>query len=178
MARVIRVPAPWRPPPARAGRTGLAFHRLSRSVRQTAGLRIRPAADSERPGREAVARSETRARAVDDEQRRRRKVQVTQAVLAWVEREKPDFDPEGLEAQLEAALNTEALYEDFLTDDLDGQVAQVATAFGVAVPPRRAGRLARIGGSHGSGSQRTGSSADAGESPDGFDAALPYPPSR
>ena len=164
--------------PRERAELALAFHRLARSVRQTAALRIRPAADSERAGREAVARSETRAQAVDDEQRRRRKVQVTQAVLASGEREKADFDPDGLEAQLEAALNSEALYEDFLTEDLDGQVAQVATAFGIAVPPRRAGRLARIGGSHGPGSQGTGASTNAGESPDGFDAALPYPPSR
>lgn len=154
--------------PRERAELALAFHRLSRSVRQTAALRIKAVADRERAVREALAHDAARAAAADQERRRRRKVQVTQAVLAWAEREKPDFDLEDLETRLDAVLETEALYDDFLTDDLDGQVALLAAAFGIAVP---AGRPS----SEGLSSEAPDPPAASGH--DGFDAAPPYPPS-
>jgi hypothetical protein len=156
-------------PRARAD-LAVAFHRLSRSVRQTTALRVKLAAEAERAGREAAVH----AAGAERERRRRRGTQVVQAVLAWAEHETPDADFDELQERLETALETEALYEDFLTDDLDAQVARIARSFGIPVPAACGEAAPKP--------EAPSAAAQRGPAPIIFDAAPPatappYPPS-
>jgi hypothetical protein len=118
-------------PSERAG-MALAFHRLSRGVRQTAALRMRLARDAERAGREASAE------VVKLEARRAetRKGQVKAGVeaLIWNEAERLD-DPDELKDTLAELLDSEIQDpETFLAESLDAHIDRIAECLGLPSP--------------------------------------------
>ena len=115
------------------GRLALSFHRISRSVRQTAALRMKIARDAERSGHEATAQvvSLEKARTA------KRATQVTAAVqsLIWSETES-DEDEQHLRSELEDLLDIEAQDDEtFLSEPLDAQVHRLAHRIGLQGPP-------------------------------------------
>jgi hypothetical protein len=128
-------------PSERAG-MALAFHRLSRGVRQTAALRMRLARDAERAGREASAE------VVKLEARRAetRKGQLKAAVeaLIWNEAERLD-DPDELKDTLAELLDSEIQDpETFLAESLDAHIARIAGCMGLD-PPQPTSVILRSG---------------------------------
>ena len=111
-------------------RLALAFHRISRSVRQTAALRLRLYRDARSAAREAAAVIEAQAKArVED-----RKSRVGTAVkeLIWTEYEDADEAGER-EAEFERLLEDEALGEAFTTEPVAAQIARLARAVGLSI---------------------------------------------
>ena len=122
-------------PEARA-RLALAFHRLSRSVRQTAALRLKLAREAEGCRREDAAEVVR----LDKVRLARRKAQVKAAVesLIWTETEGEE-DDDGLKAELEDLLDIEVQDEEtFLNEPLEVQVARICEALGLPSPSRPA----------------------------------------
>jgi hypothetical protein len=114
-------------------RLGLAFHRISRGVRQTAALRMRLAHEAERAGRE------TAAEVIKLDQRRleKRKAHVKAAVegLIWTEAESPEA-AERLDSDFEDLLEIETQdAETFEAEPLDEQIQRLAWVIGLKVPP-------------------------------------------
>ena len=117
--------------PAVQARLAIAFHRLSRGVRQTAALRMKLAREAERAVRE------TTAEIISLEKRRleRRKGQVKAAIqsLIWTEAE-PDDSTFNLD--LEELLDIETQDpETFQAEDLEDQVQRFAIMLGLGSSP-------------------------------------------
>jgi hypothetical protein len=113
-------------------RLGLAFHRISRGVRQTAALRMRLVREAERSGRE------TAAEVIKLDQRRleKRKAHVKAAVegLIWTEAESPEA-AERLDGDFEDLLEIETQdAETFEAEPLDAQIERLARVIGVPSP--------------------------------------------
>jgi len=131
--------------PAERARLAISFHRLSRSVRQTAALRLRLAREAE-----ACAREDVKEAAVREAARRgHRKAQARAGVerLLWTEYEPDDDDAADILARLDKLLAAEAEFDDFLIEDLDEQVARLCEAVDYAPPD-----LTPAGGDPGEGS--------------------------
>jgi hypothetical protein len=160
-------------------RLGLAFHRISRGVRQTAALRMRLVREAERAGRE------TAAEVIKLDQRRleKRKAHVKAAVegLIWTEAESPEA-AERLDGDFEDLLEIETQdAETFEGEPLDEQIQRLAWVIGLgpktpptSVIPRAGGtpdpwdpsRVASSSpqlGSHASPSGRAGDDGGGGE---------------
>jgi hypothetical protein len=118
-------------------RLGIAFHRVSRGVRQTAALRMRLAREAERAGRE------TAAEVIKLDQRRleKRKAHVKAAVegLIWTEAESPEA-AERLDGDFEDLLEIETQdAETFEAEPLDEQIRRLAWVIGLSRPVHGAG---------------------------------------
>lgn len=118
--------------PQDRAKQALAFHRLSRSVRQTAALRMRIARDAEQSGREAW----TDGRARDKARRERHAVRAKADIerLVWTEYEHEDPDAEALLEHLDVILAAEAETEHFLIEDPQVQFARLCKAVGYEPP--------------------------------------------
>jgi hypothetical protein len=128
-------------PGERAG-MALAFHRLSRGVRQTAALRMRLARDAERAGRDATAHAEK----LETARAETRKGQLKAAVeaLIWNEAERLD-DPDELKDTLAELLDSEIQDpETFLAESLDAHIARIAGCMGLD-PPQPTSVILRSG---------------------------------
>jgi hypothetical protein len=115
----------------------LAFHRISRSVRQSLALEARLERD-----REAVARDA--AQAVHDERlarvaARHRQVQGAMDRLIWTEAEGDDDGVEILTEELSMRLDEAALAPDFLEIPLETLVARLSADMGLALEPQGQG---------------------------------------
>ena len=115
--------------PEAAADLALAFHRISRSVRQTLALEARLERDRTRHAREAQAESGRQAQARVS----RRKAQVRAAVerLIWTEAER-DEDAERLSDAFDDLLEAESLSDGFADEPLDAQVARLCAELGLA----------------------------------------------
>ncbi len=106
-----------------------ALHRAGRSLRQSVALEARLVRDAGRALREArdEALAETR-RKVD-----RRKAQVEAAVkrLIWTEREADEA--ERLESVLDELVGEDAVFDAFLSDPIELQIARLCEALGIQV---------------------------------------------
>lgn len=117
-------------------RLALTFHRLSRSVRQTAALRMRLVREAERAAREVAADQGEQEASRDAERTRKRRDQVTAAVqsLIWSEAESEAGEAD-LRSDLEELLDIESQdAETFLAEPLDAQVARLARRLGLKPP--------------------------------------------
>jgi hypothetical protein len=125
-------------------RLGLAFHRISRGVRQTAALRMRLVREAERAGRE------TAAEVIKLDQRRleKRKAHVKAAVegLIWTEAESPEA-AERLDGDFEDLLEIETQdAETFEAEPLDAQIARLAWVIGLGPKTPPTSVIPRAGG--------------------------------
>jgi hypothetical protein len=129
-----------------AERLALAFHRLSRSVRQTFALQAR----LERDARRDLVETERRAEAVRTERVKARRAQVDAHVsrLIWTEAERPEIGD--LLMELTRTLTEESLGEGFLDGPVEALIARIKARLGLAANdladdpgPRGAAREAR-----------------------------------
>lgn len=116
-------------PEARA-RLAVAFHRLSRGVRQTAALRAKLFHDRQRAAREAQVHADTRRNA----DIAARKSAISNSVERLIETGVEDED-EQLDAyeDLATRLETESLSDDFLDLPVPLQIARLCQALGLTV---------------------------------------------
>ena len=108
---------------------GLAFHRVSRSVRQSLALEARLArerAAGEREAGERAAREGVRRL-----MQRRAQVRAAVARAVWDEAEGED-EAEVLLSELDERLAEEALADDFTAEALDAHVARIRADLGLA----------------------------------------------
>lgn len=134
LARGVQAQALAAEDPATVADLSLAFHRISRSVRQTLALEAKLERDRNRQDRE------DRADAVREAERRvqHRKAQVRIAVERLVWNEAEDDEAERLLADLENLLDEEALSDSFTEAPLDAHIARICKELGLAAPPDRA----------------------------------------
>lgn len=114
--------------PAEMRDLALAFHRISRTVRQSLALEAKLARDGDRAAREARAEAERTGAA----QAERRVAQVRAAVSRGIRDAYYGFDAENLEGELTERLEAEALDDRFLDEDLDAQIARLCADLGLA----------------------------------------------
>ena len=112
-----------------AARLAMAFHHISRSVRQSLALQARLQRDRRRQASEDQA-----------EQRRpapvqARKLQVRAAVQRRVWTERPDWNLFSTRQKLDLILDAEAEDETFLDIPLETHIARIAKALGLKPPP-------------------------------------------
>jgi hypothetical protein len=117
-----------------AGRLGVAFHGVARSVRQTLALEARLERDCRRQDRE------DRERAHQEEEVRvaTRKAHVRRVVRRVIWDEAEDDEVQRLVADLEDRLDEEALSDSFTDEAVEAHVARVRKALGLSqpAPPR------------------------------------------
>jgi len=131
LARKLQAAAVAAQEPKVAAELGLAFHRISRSVRQSLALEARLERERERDAREAAraAAAEAQTPRPEPEVLRalaRRKAEVRDRVerLAWAEFDLEDAEDEALEF-LETQLDALARSETFLFDPIEHQVRRL-----------------------------------------------------
>jgi hypothetical protein len=144
--------------PEDRARLATAFHRLSRGVRQTAGLQARLAAGAVRALRETREASD-RARAACVEHRKDElRAEINRRL--WSEAE-PD---ELIEDRLEVILEAEAFAPDFPGRPLETLMARIAAEMGVDLPSPPAGEGGPRSGSD-EGSKNTATSSPGAAPP-------------
>jgi phosphate-selective porin len=129
LARDLHACALAEPDPKTKAETALAFHRVSRSVRQSMALEARLKRDlarQDREGRaEAVQATETRVRT------RRAQVGAAMERLIWTEAEN-DEEAERLVDELGEHLDEAALHPDFADDPVEVHVARLRADLGLS----------------------------------------------
>ena len=129
LARDLHACALAEPDPRTKAETALAFHRVSRSVRQSMALEARLKRDRMRDDREARAEAVQAAEALV----RTRKAQVRAAVerLIWTEAEN-DEEAERLIDQLGEHLDEAALHQGFADDPVEVHIARLRAELGLS----------------------------------------------
>lgn len=129
LARDLHACALAEPDPRTKAETALAFHRVSRSVRQSMALEARLKRDLMRDDREARAEAVQAAEALV----RTRKAQVRAAVerLIWTEAEN-DEEAERLIDQLGEHLDEAALHQGFADDPVEVHIARLRAELGLS----------------------------------------------
>lgn len=124
--------------PDERARLALSFQRLSRSVRQTAALRTKLAAEAGRAerseGAEVIQLQKVRV------ERRKDEVRAAVRRLIWTEAE-GEAMAEDLKGDLEDLLEGEGLSEAFASEALETQVQRILDMLGI-VPPGQGGEQA------------------------------------
>jgi regulator of protease activity HflC (stomatin/prohibitin superfamily) len=120
--------------PEEAERLALAFHRLSRSVRQTIALQAR----LERDARRDVVEAQRHAQEVRVERVKARRAQVDAQVsrLIWTEAERSETS--SLLLELGRALAEESLSDTFLDGPVDVLIERIKADLGLAANDARA----------------------------------------
>jgi len=113
-----------------AARLAMAFHHISRSVRQSLALQARLQRDRRRQAGEAEDQAERRAAAPVQA----RKAQVRAAVQRLVWTERPDWNLFSTRQKLDLILDAEAEDDGFLEIPLEAHIARIASA--LKLPPR------------------------------------------
>ena len=115
---------------AEACELGLAFHRISRSLRQTLALEARLERDQRRQDHE------DRAETARQDQARvyRRRTQVRLAVERVIWNEAEGEEAERLFDDLDDVLEEEVLADGFADSPLDAHIARLCAEFGLAAP--------------------------------------------
>ncbi|MDB5441932.1 MAG: hypothetical protein JWP73_308 [Phenylobacterium sp.] len=109
----------------------LAFHRASRSVRQTLALEARLQRDAQRQALED--RAEVRQDAERRVAKRRARVRAAMERLIWTEHE--DAEAEVLVDDLEMLLDEDELSDGFTADPVEAHIARICEALGLKDPP-------------------------------------------
>ncbi|MFC3068573.1 flotillin family protein [Phenylobacterium soli] len=117
--------------PETRAKLATAFHRISRSVRQTAALKLR----LEREAKRAVREDQAAVRADRERQVDLRKTRIKARVeqLIWTEYEGEDADRR--ESILEDLLDADALEDDFLDLSPEAEIARLCMDLGLPNPP-------------------------------------------
>ncbi|RAK53653.1 hypothetical protein DJ017_03475 [Phenylobacterium soli] len=117
--------------PETRAKLAAAFHRISRSVRQTAALKLR----LEREAKRAVREDQAAVRADRERQVDLRKTRIKARVeqLIWTEYEGEDADRR--ESILEDLLDADALEDDFLDLSPEAEIARLCMDLGLPSPP-------------------------------------------
>ncbi|MFC3068785.1 flotillin family protein [Phenylobacterium soli] len=117
--------------PETRAKLATAFHRISRSVRQTAALKLR----LEREAKRAVREDQAAVRADRERQVDLRKTRIKARVekLIWTEYEGEDADRR--ESILEDLLDADALEDDFLDLSPEAEIARLCMDLGLPSPP-------------------------------------------
>jgi phosphate-selective porin len=116
---------------AEASELGLAFQRVSRSVRQTLALEAKLERDRQRADREDRDEAQLARTAYAE----RRKAQVQIAVKRCVRYEHSGYDAENLLDELNDRLDEDALHDVFAGDsDIDLHIARMCAELGVPEP--------------------------------------------
>jgi hypothetical protein len=136
LARDLHACALAEPDPSTKAETALAFHRVSRSVRQSMALEARLKRDLMRDDREARAEAVQAAETLV----RTRKAQVRAAVerLIWTEAEN-DEEAERLVDELGEHLDEAALHQGFADDPVEVHVARLRAELGLSSEAADAG---------------------------------------
>jgi len=113
-----------------AARLAMAFHHISRSVRQSLALQARLQRDRAREARGAEDQAEQRRAAPVQA----RKLQVRAAVQRLVWTERPDWNLFSTRQKLDLILDAEAEDDGFLQIPLEAHIARIASA--LKLPPR------------------------------------------
>jgi hypothetical protein len=116
--------------PKEAADLGVAFHRVSRSVRQTLALDARLARDHLRLGAEVREEAEAQRRVRCE----RRKGQVWKTLEAEVWREYERDDVEEVLEDLDARLSADLTAEDFDAEPVEAHIARLRADIGLAAP--------------------------------------------
>lgn len=137
LARDLHACALAEPDPKTKAETALAFHRVSRSVRQSMALEARLKRDLARQDQEARAEAVRAA----ETQVRTRKAQVRAAVerLIWTEAEN-DEEAERLIDELGEHLEEAALHEGFADDPVEVHIARLRADLGLPGGAEAAGQ--------------------------------------
>jgi hypothetical protein len=119
-----------------AERLALAFHRLSRSVRQTFALQAR----LERDARRDLVETERHAEAVRSERVTARRAQVDASIsrLIWTEAERPEIGD--LLMELTRTLTEESFGDTFLDGPVEALVDRIKAKLGLAANDAKAAR--------------------------------------
>ena len=115
---------------AEACELGLAFHRISRSLRQTLALEARLERDRRRQDHEDRAEAERQ----DQARVQRRRTQVRLAVERAIWNEAEGEEAERLVDELDDVLEGEVLADGFADAPLDAHIARLCAEFGLAAP--------------------------------------------
>lgn len=112
-------------------RLAIAFHRVSRSVRQTAALKMKLVRDAALADRQVAAEAEAR----HDKRLAQRKAAVSAVIERAIETEVDEDEQSDACEDLSVRLETEALDEGFLDEPLDRQIERICEALQLPVPP-------------------------------------------
>jgi hypothetical protein len=123
--------------PAAKAEMTLAFHRISRSVRQTLALEAKLARDRQQQQREV--RAETVNQKEKAVYRRRSQVRLAVERLIWTEAE--GQEAERLFSDLDDILEEEVLYDSFTVDPVEAHIARICTALGLTAAAPHDGML-------------------------------------
>ena len=146
---------------------GLAFHRISRSVRQTIALEAK--LDRERRRQDHDDRRDAEQR--DEAKARQRKAQVRSAVERAIWAEAEGDEAELLICELDDRLGDDALAEGFLDAPIETLIARIQGELGLAASGLRSATAAPTDGAQGFAAS-AGSGLDArGPPPEGDRAA-------
>ena len=128
-------------------RLGVAFHRVSRGVRQTAALRAKLDRDAKRQDLED--RTEVRREAARRVAQRRQRVEATIERLIWTEYE--DAEAGVLVDDLDMLLDEAELTDGFCADPIEARIARICEELGLPSPlaGEGVGRSPTDEGSHG-----------------------------
>jgi hypothetical protein len=130
LARTLHEKALAAETPEAACELGLAFHRISRSVRQTLALEARLEREHLRLAREAdEERQELERRRVDGLAQRKARVRAAVEQLIWIEAEEPEA--EELRDELDDRLDALALTDDFALGPVQAQVDRICADLGL-----------------------------------------------
>jgi hypothetical protein len=120
--------------PAELAEMTLAFHRISRSVRQTLALEAK--LERDRARRDLEVRAEAEAERQEAAERRKRQVRVAVERTIWAERESYD-EAERLIDELDDVLTEEAFSEDFTAGSVEAHIERIRRDLGLTAPPAK-----------------------------------------
>jgi hypothetical protein len=133
LARAVHAKAMAAETPQQACELGLAFHRISRSVRQTLALEARLERDRVRLERDKVqAEAEAQRHLLGSLPQRKARVRAAVEQLIWTEAETDEI--EGLLEDLETHIEITALGDDFLVGSVQDQVDRIRAQLGFPPP--------------------------------------------
>jgi len=131
LARDLHARAAETKDPDQAARLAMAFHHISRSVRQSLALQAKLQRDRRHQASEAGDQAERRRAAPAQA----RKAQVRAAVQRRVWTERPDWNLFATRQRLDLILDAEAEDDGFLEIPLETHIARIAKALGLKPPP-------------------------------------------
>ena len=109
-------------------RLALAFHRVSRSLRQTLALEARLERDAQRQVHEDLARAEKRRTAGVEVRKAQVRAGVERMIYCEIEAEEAEMWLDDLTERLDA----EALDDDFTDEDVDAHIERLAKELGLS----------------------------------------------
>jgi hypothetical protein len=132
LARAVHEKALAAETPAELAEMTLAFHRISRSVRQTLALEAK--LERDRARRDLEVRAEADRGRQEAAERRKRQVRIAVERTIWAERESYD-EAERLIDELDDILTEEALSDEFLAGPVEAHIERIRQDLGLSGAP-------------------------------------------